>query len=223
MARSLRAGRGGSRGGPRFRTEGPAFAALLVTLTPLLLMLMVLPPARAPLIRRDALRLRPWPPTGSSSVLSCRFRPPRRASLCSTSCDWPGSRDAPRVSAWSRGVGPGRLGRGWRQGRAELRAGWRWSGCPAGAAPRPGALRRVGSSPRRWRRFCARPLLGMMATRPTDRRARRPSGAEARASYGDPLYHWPNFRAILAELSLGPRTTGCSRWAAAEGPSSTRR
>ncbi len=36
----------------------------------------------------------------------------------------------------------------------------------------------------------------------TDRRARRPSGAEARAVYGDPLYHWPNFRAILDELSL---------------------
>jgi SAM-dependent methyltransferase len=36
----------------------------------------------------------------------------------------------------------------------------------------------------------------------TDRRARRPSGAEARATYGDPLYHWPNFRAILDELGL---------------------
>ena len=36
----------------------------------------------------------------------------------------------------------------------------------------------------------------------TDRRARRPSGAEAREVYGDPLYHWPNFRAILHELAL---------------------
>jgi SAM-dependent methyltransferase len=36
----------------------------------------------------------------------------------------------------------------------------------------------------------------------TDRRARRPSGAEAREVYGDPLYHWPNFRAILEELAL---------------------
>ena len=36
----------------------------------------------------------------------------------------------------------------------------------------------------------------------TDRRARRPSGAEARQVYGDPLYHWPNFRAILAEVAL---------------------
>ncbi len=36
----------------------------------------------------------------------------------------------------------------------------------------------------------------------TDRRARRPSGAEARETYGDPLFHWPNFRAILAELEL---------------------
>jgi SAM-dependent methyltransferase len=37
----------------------------------------------------------------------------------------------------------------------------------------------------------------------TDRRARRPSGTEARRVYADPLYHWPNFRAILAELELG--------------------
>lgn len=36
----------------------------------------------------------------------------------------------------------------------------------------------------------------------TDRRARRPSGAEAREAYGDPLYHWPNFRAILDEIGL---------------------
>lgn len=36
----------------------------------------------------------------------------------------------------------------------------------------------------------------------TDRRARRPSGAQARAVYGDPLYHYPNFHAILQELAL---------------------
>ena len=36
----------------------------------------------------------------------------------------------------------------------------------------------------------------------TDRRARRPSGAAARATYLHPLYHYPNFRVILAELSL---------------------
>jgi SAM-dependent methyltransferase len=36
----------------------------------------------------------------------------------------------------------------------------------------------------------------------TDRRARRPSGAAARAVYRDPLYHYPNFRVILAELAL---------------------
>src|SRR5439155_26301154 len=33
----------------------------------------------------------------------------------------------------------------------------------------------------------------------TDRRARRPSGAQARAVYRDPTYHYPNFRVILAE------------------------
>ncbi len=38
----------------------------------------------------------------------------------------------------------------------------------------------------------------------TDRRARRPGGAQARAVYRDPLYHYPNFRVILAELALTP-------------------
>jgi SAM-dependent methyltransferase len=36
----------------------------------------------------------------------------------------------------------------------------------------------------------------------TDRRARRPSGAQARATYRDPLYHRPNFKAILMVLGL---------------------
>lgn len=38
----------------------------------------------------------------------------------------------------------------------------------------------------------------------TDRRARRPSGAGARGTYREPVYHYPNFRVILAELALGP-------------------
>lgn len=38
----------------------------------------------------------------------------------------------------------------------------------------------------------------------TDRKARRPSGSEARGTYADPLYHYPNFRVILAELNLQP-------------------
>jgi SAM-dependent methyltransferase len=38
----------------------------------------------------------------------------------------------------------------------------------------------------------------------TDRRARRPFGAEARDIYRDPLYHYPNFRVILNELNLKP-------------------
>ena len=38
----------------------------------------------------------------------------------------------------------------------------------------------------------------------TDRLARRPSGASARAVYRDPLYHYPNFRVILSELALAP-------------------
>jgi SAM-dependent methyltransferase len=38
----------------------------------------------------------------------------------------------------------------------------------------------------------------------TDRRARRPSGAQARAIYRDPLYHYPNFQVILQELVLTP-------------------
>ena len=36
----------------------------------------------------------------------------------------------------------------------------------------------------------------------TDRRARRPSGAQARGVYRDPLYHYPNFRVLLEELAL---------------------
>jgi SAM-dependent methyltransferase len=36
----------------------------------------------------------------------------------------------------------------------------------------------------------------------TDRRARRPSGEGARSFYSDPLYHYPGFSAILAELAL---------------------
>lgn len=38
----------------------------------------------------------------------------------------------------------------------------------------------------------------------TDRRARRPSGAQSRAIYRDPLYHRPNFKAILQVLRLTP-------------------
>ncbi|MDE3231320.1 MAG: methyltransferase domain-containing protein, partial [Chloroflexota bacterium] len=37
-----------------------------------------------------------------------------------------------------------------------------------------------------------------------DRSGRRPSGAQARGFYRDPLYHKPNFRVILAELDLTP-------------------
>ena len=53
----------------------------------------------------------------------------------------------------------------------------------------------------------AAPLLRAMAPRRlgdwiTDRRARRPSGAQARAFYRDPLYHRPNFKAILKVLGL---------------------
>ena len=36
----------------------------------------------------------------------------------------------------------------------------------------------------------------------TDRRARRPEGAEARKTYGDPIYHDPGFRVMLDELAL---------------------
>jgi SAM-dependent methyltransferase len=52
------------------------------------------------------------------------------------------------------------------------------------------------------------PLLSAMGPRRlgdwiTDRRARRPSGPQGRAIYRDPLYHRPNFKAILAVLELG--------------------
>ncbi len=38
----------------------------------------------------------------------------------------------------------------------------------------------------------------------TDRRARRPAGAQARVVYRDPLYHYPNFQVLLQELALTP-------------------
>jgi len=38
----------------------------------------------------------------------------------------------------------------------------------------------------------------------TDRKARRPSGPQARQTYRDPLYHRPNFKAILNAIKLGP-------------------
>lgn len=38
----------------------------------------------------------------------------------------------------------------------------------------------------------------------TDRGARRPTGAGARATYGAPLYHYPIFRVLLRELRLTP-------------------
>jgi SAM-dependent methyltransferase len=38
----------------------------------------------------------------------------------------------------------------------------------------------------------------------TDRRARRPSGAQSRDIYRDPLYHYPGFRVMLSELALQP-------------------
>ena len=38
----------------------------------------------------------------------------------------------------------------------------------------------------------------------TDRRARRPTGPQARATYRDPIYHRPNFLAVLEVLQLQP-------------------
>lgn len=38
----------------------------------------------------------------------------------------------------------------------------------------------------------------------TDRQARRPSGETSRATYREPLYHYPGFRVVLDELSLTP-------------------
>jgi SAM-dependent methyltransferase len=55
----------------------------------------------------------------------------------------------------------------------------------------------------------AAPVLSAMGSRHlgdwiTDRRARRPSGPQGRATYRDPIYHRPNFQAILAVLGLRP-------------------
>jgi SAM-dependent methyltransferase len=53
------------------------------------------------------------------------------------------------------------------------------------------------------------PLLSAMSPQRfgdwiTDRRARRPSGPQARTTYRDPIYHRPNFLAILEVLQLRP-------------------
>jgi len=53
------------------------------------------------------------------------------------------------------------------------------------------------------------PMLATMAPAAfgdwlTDRRARRPSGAQSRGFYRDPIYHYPSFRVILDELLLTP-------------------
>ena len=53
------------------------------------------------------------------------------------------------------------------------------------------------------------PLLAAMSPQRlgdwlTDRRARRPTGPQARAIYRDPIYHRPNFLAILDVLRLQP-------------------
>ncbi|MGA3325198.1 MAG: methyltransferase domain-containing protein [Terriglobia bacterium] len=55
----------------------------------------------------------------------------------------------------------------------------------------------------------AAPLLSAMAPNRlgewiTDRKARRPTGPQARAIYRDPLFHRPNFKVILAVLGLKP-------------------
>jgi SAM-dependent methyltransferase len=51
------------------------------------------------------------------------------------------------------------------------------------------------------------PLLAAVAPKAlgdwiTDRRARRPTGAESRKTYGDPIFHYPGFRVLLDELAL---------------------
>jgi SAM-dependent methyltransferase len=55
----------------------------------------------------------------------------------------------------------------------------------------------------------AAPLLRAMSPKRfgdwlTDRRARRPSGEEARGVYREPLFHRPNFAVLLELLALGP-------------------
>ncbi len=39
----------------------------------------------------------------------------------------------------------------------------------------------------------------------TDRKARKPSGRQARETYGDPSFHWPNFLLILDRIDLQAR------------------
>jgi SAM-dependent methyltransferase len=74
-----------------------------------------------------------------------------------------------------------------------------------------GAL--LGGDPAEWSGWVASALVTpfLRAVMPsgfgdwvTDRRARRPSGPQARATYGDPIFHRPNFLLLLETIRLGP-------------------
>ncbi|MCI4372240.1 MAG: methyltransferase domain-containing protein [Thermoplasmata archaeon] len=76
-----------------------------------------------------------------------------------------------------------------------------------------GAERRFDGDPVEWTGWVASavvvPFLRAIAPSGygdwlTDRRARRPSGPGARATYADPVFHRPNFRMLLDTLRPGP-------------------
>lgn len=76
-----------------------------------------------------------------------------------------------------------------------------------------GGDRLLGGSPAEWTGWVASavvtPFLQAIAPSTfgdwlTDRRARRPSGPEARTFYADPIYHRPNFELLLDRLRPGP-------------------
>ncbi len=125
-----------------------------------------------------------------------------------------GTHEVGRVTGWKRGTGlslawsapPWESGKGTavelRLGR--VKGGTRatlthrgWGAAVGGKAELTGWF--AGEVAAHLLRVTAPAALGDWIT---DRRARRPSGAQARSTYGDPVFHYPNFRVILDELAL---------------------
>lgn len=127
-----------------------------------------------------------------------------------------GTNEIGRMTAWQP---PGRVAIEWRQAdwepgeitHVELRFERIEAGTRVTVEHRGwGRLFGDGAEVAAWfARQVASPLLRASAPAAlgdwlTDRQARRPSGARAREIYRAPLYHYPNFAVILAELALAP-------------------
>jgi SAM-dependent methyltransferase len=145
-------------------------------------------------LARDGLRFEPGPDgrvvEGETTVgRVVAWDPGERLVLEWRAADWQPdevTEVALEVAATNAGARVTLVHRGWGQlvGDATELAGW-FAGAVAAPLLRATAPRALGD----WL---------------TDRQARRPTGARSRAVYAAPLYHYPNFRVLLAELALTP-------------------